>query len=226
MIKSYLYFLLFLPPFLNWTGPVRVNSTLNDHVDLYSILHLSEMGLTREAYEFAIKGYNRLKDEGRLENPNILTIADFSQPSKCKRLYVIDLSRKVLLFNTYVAHGRKTGSTYAKFFSNDPGSNKSSLGFYVTKEEITGSRVGISLVLDGIEKGINDNAMKREIIMHGADYATEGTIAKTGLLGRSFGCPALPPDMIEPIVETIKNGTCLFIYQYDPEYISTSALLN
>jgi hypothetical protein len=226
MLKYQLYLLVFLPLFMNWTGSVIVVKPAGDHPDFYTALHLQETGLTNETFQLAIKGYNKLKNEGRLRNPGILTIADFSQSSKCKRLYVIDLAHNVLLFNTYVAHGRNTGSMYARHFSNDPGSNKSSLGFYITKEEIMGSRVGISLVLDGVEKGFNDNAQKREIIMHGADYATENTILKTGRLGRSFGCPALPPDQINSVIETIKDGTCLFIYQHNDQYLCHSRLLN
>jgi hypothetical protein len=197
-----------------------------DQPDLFTALKLSEKGLSAEVFQFAIKGLKKLEAGGKLRNPGILTIADFSQSSKKKRLYVIDLVHKVLLFNTYVAHGRNTGEEYAQHFSNASGSYKSSLGFYVTKEEITGSRVGLSLILDGVEKGINDNALKREIVMHGAAYATENFICRTGRLGRSFGCPSLPPDQIKPVVETIREGTCLFIYFKDDQYIRHSALLN
>ena len=89
-----------------------------------------------------------------------------------------------------------------------------------------GSKVGLSLILKGIEKGFNDHAREREIIIHGADYATEDFIRKNGKLGRSFGCPSLPPDMIKPVAETIKDGTCLFIYKHDDNYISKSSVLN
>jgi hypothetical protein len=132
---------------------------------------------------------------------------------------------KVLLYNTYVAHGRNTGGEFARYFSNISGSYKSSLGFYITREKIMGSGVGLSLMLDGIEKGFNDLARQREIIMHGAEYATENFIKRTGRLGRSFGCPSVPPEMIKPVVETIKEGTCLFIYTRDDNYLSHSNLL-
>jgi hypothetical protein len=139
---------------------------------------------------------------------------------------VIDLLHKVLLFNTYVSHGRNSGDEFAKHFSNVSGSLESSLGFYITKEESSGATVGLSLILDGVEKGFNDNALKREIIIHGAAYATENFIRQTGRLGRSFGCPSLPPDQIKPVVEKIKDGTCLFIYHLDNYYIGHSKLLN
>ena len=131
-----------------------------------------------------------------------------------------------LLFNTYVTHGRKTGEEYAKTFSNVEGSLKSSLGFYITEHPVMGSHTGFSLVINGVEKGINDNAVKRAIIIHAADYATKGFIKKYGRLGRSLGCPALPPELNKPIIETIKEGTCLFIYNPDSKYIGSSSLLN
>jgi hypothetical protein len=189
-------------------------------------MNLSEKGLSEEVFQFALKGHFKLENEGKLKNSGILTIADLSQSSKNKRLYVIDLVHKALLFNTYVAHGKNTGDEFARYFSNVTGSYKSSLGFFITKEKILGASVGLSLILEGVERGYNDNALKREIIIHGADYATENFIRRTGRLGRSFGCPSLPPDLIKPVVETIKNGTCLFIYSKDTQYISHSALLN
>jgi hypothetical protein len=196
------------------------------NADVYSALNLAEKGLSNEVFQLALKGYRKLESIGKLQNPNILTIIDFSQSSKNKRLFVIDLKNKALLFNTYVAHGRNTGEEFARYFSNKAGSLKSSLGFYVTQNHILGASVGFSLLLDGVEKGINDNAVKREIIMHGAAYATESFIRKTGRLGRSFGCPSLPPELIKPVIETIEKGSCLFIYQRDDFYIHHSSLLN
>jgi hypothetical protein len=125
-----------------------------------------------------------------------------------------------------VAHGRKTGEEFAKYFSNEVGSLKTSLGFYVTEKPITGSHTGFSLMIAGVEKGINDLAAKREIIVHGAEYATENFVKKYGRLGRSFGCPVLPPEMVRKVIDQIKGGTCLFLYNPDNQYINTSSLLN
>lgn len=217
--------LLLVPVFGNSGSGSTITDTDARH-GLYADLNLSATGLSEEVFQLALKGYQKLESLGRLHNPDILTIVDFSQSSRNKRFYVIDLIRKVLLFNTYVAHGRNTGTEFADRFSNKPGSYQSSLGFYVTGDENTGSSVGLSLILEGLEKGFNDNAVKREIIIHGAEYATEDFIRKTGRLGRSFGCPSLPPDMIRPVVEKIKEGSCLFIYHKDKNYISSSSLLN
>lgn len=226
MIKQLFCLLIVFVPILNTAGPGNFSLTLEEKNNLYSILHLQEKGLSDEVFELALKGYSRLEAESKLKNTGIITIVDFSQSSKNKRLYVIDLKNRLLLFNTLVAHGRNTGGEYATHFSNAYGSYESSLGFYVTKQEIWGSKVGLSMVLDGMEEGFNDNAIKREIIMHGAEYATDDFIRKTGRLGRSYGCPSLPPELIKPVVETIKEGTCLFIYYPDQDYISQSKLLN
>jgi hypothetical protein len=211
---------------MNLAGSGKPVPVMDDLGALFTALNLSDKGLSSEVFQLALKGFRKLSTDGKLRNSGILTIVDFSQSSKKKRLYVIDLLHKVLLFNTYVAHGKNTGEEYATNFSNVTGSCKSSLGFYVTKEEIFGSSVGLSLILDGMEKGFNDNALRREIIIHGAAYATENFIKRTGRLGRSFGCPSLPPDLIKPVVKAIKEGTCLFIYHKDDQYISHSTLLN
>jgi hypothetical protein len=217
---------MILVPVMNRAGTDKIITETENPRDLFSFMNLSEKGLSSEVFQLALKGLRKLESIGKLRNAEILTIVDLSQSSKNKRFYVIDLLHKILLYNTYVAHGRNTGDEFAQHFSNQPGSCESSLGFYVTKEEISGSHTGLSLVLDGMEKGINDNALKREIIIHGAAYATESFIRKTGRLGRSFGCPSLPPDLIKPVVETIKDGTCLFIYHGDNQYIRHSSLLN
>jgi len=169
-----LSFLLIYPLFdrANYEEPFG----LEDENDVYSFLNLSQYGLSNEAYNLAIKGFNKLKESGKLLNTSILTIIDFSQSSNNKRMYVIDLYKKTLLFNTYVAHGRNTGGEFAERFSNVPGTLQSSLGFYITEKMAIGSKVGLSLILKGIEKGFNDKAREREIIIHGADYATEDFI--------------------------------------------------
>lgn len=199
---------------------------VDENEEVYSVLHLDDFGLSTEAFRFALRGFERLKKEGKLLNESVLTIIDFSQSSNKKRMYVIDLYKKALLFNTYVAHGKNTGDEFAEKFSNIPGTFQSSLGFYLTENMAIGSKVGLSLILKGLEKGFNDKAQDREIIIHGAEYATEEFIQKHGRLGRSYGCPSLPPDLIKPVAETIKNGTCLFIYKHDDNYLQKSTVLN
>ncbi len=198
------------------------NATLSN---LYASLNLSEKGLSQNAFNYAVKGFSYLKSKGKIINDNILTIVDFSLSSTKKRLFIIDLEKQEILFNTYVAHGQKTGEEFAKNFSNKPESYQSSPGFYITSDTYNGKN-GYSMHLLGQESGFNDKANERAIVMHGAPYVSEGFIKSRGFLGRSWGCPAVPENLNKPIIEKIKNGSCLFIYTNDDNYLSHSKILN
>lgn len=192
---------------------------------LYSKIQLNQFGLSQEAFEQGLAGYNKLLSAGRIKNDQVLTIADFSKPSGKKRLFVIDVKNARLLFHTYVAHGRNSGKELATSFSNDAESNKSSLGFFITGDTYNGKH-GFSLQLFGEEKGINDNAFTRAIVMHSAEYVSENVVRMQGYVGRSLGCPALPVELNKPIIETIKNGSCLFLYSNNSDYAIHSVILN
>ncbi|MBL0181955.1 MAG: murein L,D-transpeptidase catalytic domain family protein [Chitinophagaceae bacterium] len=191
---------------------------------LYDNLQLGEKGLSRQAFEYAMQGFEYLKQNGDIDNDDVISIVDFSLPSSAKRLFVIDRSNNKILYYTYVAHGHNSGLEYANQFSNQPESNKSSLGFYKTLSTYMGDN-GYSLRLEGLEKGINDNANRRDIVIHGAAYVSEGLIRTQGYIGRSWGCPALPEKLHKPIIDKIKNGSCLFIYAKDKAYQSKSRIL-
>jgi hypothetical protein len=191
---------------------------------VYDSLHLADAGLNREAFTCAQKGWQKLVSQGRISNSSVIAIVDFSQPSSHKRLYIIDMDNYRVLFNTLVAHGRNSGTEWASSFSNEPSSYKSSAGFYVTGNTYTGGN-GYSLKLTGVEKGINDNALERAIVVHGADYVSPSAIGTRGYIGRSFGCPAVPREYADGIINTIKNGACLFIYTPGGQYVSRSAIL-
>lgn len=191
----------------------------------YDSLHLDNMGLSKTAFTYAMKGFNYLLQQGKVAKDNIISIVDFSQPSSRKRLFVIDLNNFRVLYNTYVAHGVNSGKEYANQFSNTPESNKSSLGFYETKNTYLGGN-GYSLRLAGLERGINDNAEKRDIVIHGAGYVDEALIRSQGYIGRSWGCPALPEKLHKPIIDKIKNGSCLFIYSENNAYLKKSKIIN
>ncbi len=186
---------------------------------LYAQIELNGL-IPFDAFKSAYTGYKKLN---KGNNP-LLTLIDFSRPSTEKRMYVMDLSKKKILFISYVSHGRNSGGNYATSFSNCDGSHQSSLGFYRTVNTYDGGN-GYSLRLDGLEKGINDKAMQRAIVIHGADYCSEDMIRSTGRLGRSFGCPALPRELTRPIIDTIKGGSLLFIYADQPEYLVNSEIL-
>lgn len=189
---------------------------------VYDSLHLSLAGLSQQAFEFAKQGFNILMEEGKLLNDSIISIIDFSQPSNKKRLFVLDLKNYKVLFNTLVAHGRNTGREWASYFSNQGSSYMSSPGFYITRETYEGKN-GYSLKLEGMERGINDNAYSRGIVVHGAEYVSQDLANAQGYIGRSQGCPAVPIQASRPIINTIKEGTCLFIYH--PSYTSRSVVL-
>ena len=155
--------------------------------------------------------FERLPGFLPLASNKIITIIDFSLPSTARRLWTINLETGEVLFNTLVAHGRNTGQNIAEKFSNIPQSYQSSLGFFLTDQVYTGKH-GHSLRLKGLEKNINDKAWERAIVIHGADYVSESFIKAHGRLGRSHGCPAIPPEITEDFISAIKEGSLLFIY--------------
>lgn len=192
---------------------------------IYDSLNLENLGLKKEAFIYAYTGYKNLEEQEVFSKEGLITICDFSQSSRKKRLYIIDLNNYKLIMNTYVAHGRNSGEEYAKRFSNNLESHQSSLGFYKTKKTYIGGH-GLSLVLSGLENGFNDKAERRKIVIHGSAYACEDYLRRSEYLGRSFGCPAIPQNQAGKLITTIKNGTCLFIYHPNKTYLTGSKILN
>ena len=177
----------------------------------YNNLHSDKFALPKlESFAVALKGYYSLKEKGLIKK-DILTLIDFSLSSNTKRLWVIDLTTGNVLFHSLVAHGRNTGEEFASNFSNASESFKSSLGFYSTGEIYNGKH-GMSLRLDGLEKGVNDNARARGVVMHAADYVSNSFIKNNNRLGRSQGCPAVPAELSKEIISVIKDKSCFFIY--------------
>lgn len=191
---------------------------------LYDSLKLRTLGMNKQALLYAFKGQQALVDAGKVENSNILTVVDFSQTSDKKRFYIIDLENYKVLVNTYVAHGKNTGLQKAEKFSNRHESLQSSLGFYVTKGTYFGKH-GLSLKLAGVEKGFNDNAESRAVVVHGANYIGEHRLGAP-YMGRSFGCPAVPQELSGKVINIIKGGTTMFIYHPSQSYLQNSDLIN
>ncbi len=200
-------------------------SPKNPAEEIYKDLQFTDEKLNFEVFEKAFLGFQNLKKSGKLQpTARILSVCDFSLSSTRKRLWVIDLDEKKVLFNSLVAHGKGTGEEFAMNFSNTMDSHQSSLGFYVTEQTYNGDN-GYSMRLFGMDRGYNDAALERCIVMHGADYVSEKFIKSEKRLGRSWGCPAVPRDLAKPIINTIKNRTCLFIYYPDQNYLSSSQWL-
>lgn len=193
--------------------------------DIYEALKLNCIGLEREVFYKAFKGYTHLLYEGLVNNPNVLTIADFSQSSKNKRLYVIDLANRKVAFNTFVSHGKNSGSEMATSFSNLKDSYKSTMGFMLTDDTYKGS-CGYSLRFNGMEPGINDRIRNRDIILHGSRYVNEYKADEDGRVGNSLGCPAVPMSECGGIIDCIKGGTVYFIYTPDEFYNESSSIIN
>jgi hypothetical protein len=220
MQKIFLLLLLFLIPTNHLlVGGTEYVETSTDVHALYNETGLSEI-VNYRAFKQAFTGYSKIK--GRKKD--MLTLIDFTKPSTEKRLYVIDIKNRKLLFTSHVAHGRNSGDNYATSFSNKSGSYKSSLGFYLTENTYQGKN-GYSLILNGLEKNINDKARERAIVMHGASYANPAVIKSVGRLGRSLGCPALPEAVSKPIIDAIKGGSLLYIYANNTDYFAHSTIL-
>jgi hypothetical protein len=192
---------------------------------MYDAMKLKQFGLNKAAFDYALKGYEYLHERHQLNGSSILSICDFSQSSRRKRFFVIDMDKNKVLINTYVAHGRGSGSEYAKTFSNRPESHKSSLGFYKTEATYYGEH-GLALKIVGLEKGFNDRANSRNIVVHGSDYVGGDFLRSNKFSGRSYGCPAIPANQTKLVINTIKNGTCLFIYHPTKKYLTKSKILN
>lgn len=184
--------------------------------------HLNQKApqLNRRVLQLALNAYHKAAAKGAVHKP-ILTVIDYSLPSSKQRMWIFDLRRERLLFNTYVAHGQNSGMVVPNHFSNQSSSKATSLGTYVTKDTYFGSK-GISLNLQGLEKGFNDNAYNRRVVMHGAWYVEPSFIKQSGRAGRSWGCPSIAQSLAKPVINTLKGGSVLFAYYPDKNYLSHS----
>jgi hypothetical protein len=192
---------------------------------IYDEMDLEDSGLSRQAFQSAWTGYYKLRKKGLLRKSSVLSICDFSQSSSNQRLYVIDVRNRKVLYRTYVAHGINSGEEFANAFSNKMESCKSSLGFYITQKTYTGIN-GMSLRIEGVDKGFNDNAARRAIVIHGATYVSQRILRKYGVMGTTFGCPAIPSEMTTQIIPVVKNGSCFYIYYPSKKYMAHSQVLN
>lgn len=175
-----------------------------------------------ESFTKAFEGYEQLKKLGRVKN-EILTIIDFSLSSTQERMWVIDMTTQRVLLQSLVSHGMNSGTEFAKSFSNESNSFKSSLGFYLTGETYKGKH-GLSLKLDGQEYGINHKARERAVVVHGAEYVNKNLIKTQGYIGRSQGCPAVPTHLTKKLIDITKNKSVLYIHHPSRIYMNKSSL--
>ncbi|PHR46598.1 MAG: hypothetical protein COA32_10670 [Fluviicola sp.] len=186
---------------------------------------LNDTSLNVEAFRQGLHGFFELRAQEKISNEKFLTIVDFTQHSSKKRMYVIDMESFEIVYKSLCSHGKNTGGAEAKHFSNKVGSLQSSLGFYIAQEIYSG-KFDLAMRLDGLEY-CNYNARDRGIVVHGAKYANPEFMKKNdNVLGRSYGCPALPENQAENIITAIKGGSCFFIYAENKHYKKRSKILN
>jgi len=190
----------------------------------FEALAQASPGLDPGVLRRALRAAGCAERRGLLEDPDVLTVIDYTRPSTEPRLFVLDLAAPALLFEELVAHGRRTGENVARRFSNEPGSHQSSLGLFVTRGTYVG-RHGRSLRLLGLEPGVNDRALERAIVLHGAEYVSDSFAALHGRLGRSFGCPALPVEVAQRVIDVIRGGTPVVAWYPDRDWLTRSPFL-
>lgn len=199
----------------------KVNSWIQDET---KAITSQADNINPKALQLGLTAYLKASEQGLIDNDQVLTIVDYSKASSERRLWVIDVKNEKVLFNTWVAHGKNSGAATATSFSNQPSSLKSSLGVFVT-DEIYQGKHGTSLRMQGLEPGFNDNALKRDVVFHGAAYAS-GDVAKSrGMLGRSWGCPAVAENIIRPLINTIKHKSLVVAYYPDKTWLKKSTFL-
>jgi len=180
--------------------------------------------INQSVLKMSLSAYLQARHHG-LDTKQLLTIVDYTKPSTERRLWVVDLKRARVLFNTWVTHGKNSGTIKATSFSNEPGSLKSSLGVFLTTGAPYVGGNGYSLRLLGLEQGINDKAYERDIVVHGASYANHNVIKQYGFLGRSWGCLAVDEETVHPLINTIKDNTLIFVYYPDRNWLNHSSFL-
>lgn len=183
----------------------------------------SRTNIDKKVLRLSLTAYSNAQKRG-LSDKQLLTVIDYSKPATQKRLWVFDLKSGRTLFNTWVSHGKNSGGIKATSFSNSPGSLKSSIGVFVTDSSYIGKN-GYSLHLRGLERGVNDNAYRRSVVIHGAWYVNPATITRYGQIGRSWGCPAVSKDLAKSLINTIKNKTVVFAYYPDRSWLRQSKFL-
>lgn len=199
------------------------SAPVSPDTQLIALLRLAPR-LDPQALKSALTALRRLEATGQHVRNDVLTVIDYTKPSTERRLWVFDLVHTRVLFEELAAHGKNSGENLAVRFSNAPNSLMTSLGTFLTSQTYVGKH-GLSLRLEGLEKGINDNSMARAIVLHGADYVSEAIAKTKGRIGRSWGCPAVRPEISRRLIETLQGGSVVFAWYPDPGWLRTSRLV-
>lgn len=224
-MKRLLFALALAAAFAAIPAQAATRATLEPSDSLVSSLLQQAPGLRSNVLRLALDAASKAAEEGLVTRRNLLTVIDYSLPSTQPRLFVFDLAARKLLFRELVAHGRNSGDNTATHFSNDPGSLASSVGLFVTDQPYIGGN-GYSLRLKGLEEGVNDMAWSRMIVLHGAAYVSKAAINALGRLGRSWGCPAVRPEIAQKLIDKIRGGSAIFAYYPEKSWLSSSAFVH
>jgi L,D-transpeptidase catalytic domain len=206
-------------------GNLRVSAappTISPQAELSALLHLAP-ALSPKAIEAALLSLARLEASGTAVRKDVLAVIDYTKPSTERRFWVFDLIHRRVLFQELAAHGKNSGDRMAVKFSNAPNSLMSNIGVLLTRDTYVGKH-GLSLRLEGLEHGINDNCLSREIVIHAAAYVNEQVARAKGRIGRSWGCPAVRPEISRSLIETLQGGALVLAYYPDPVWLRTSTL--
>ncbi len=157
--------------------------------------------------------YQAYRDARRLgyDKKQVYSMVDFTRPSFKKRICTIDLANNKVLYRGLVANGIKSGLIHTRYFSNKMNSYESSLGLYTTGKTYYG-HFGYALRIHGLNKGLDSNAARRHVIVHGSKYVNNITIKEYGEIGPSGGCFALNKQFTRREINFIKGGTLIFAY--------------
>jgi hypothetical protein len=180
--------------------------------------------LAPQALEIALTALQRLQAAGAKVRTDVVTVIDYTKPSTERRLWVFDLAHSRVLFEELAAHGKNSGDLRAVRFSNTPNSLMTSLGAFLTGDTYIGQH-GLSLRLQGLEKGVNDNSMERALVIHAAAYVNDAIAKAKGRIGRSWGCPAVRPEISRSLIQTVQGGTLVLAYYPDKAWLQTSKLV-
>ena len=210
VLRNYILIIFIIISDTTIASSLLSRTDLVNNISIEKFNSLNHKDLSYEAYKAAIDGYRSYKTDGKIISDTI-AIIDYDLPSTKKRLFILDVPNNKIIYSSLVAHGKNSGGNVATVFSNINGSHKSSVGFFKTRETYVGKH-GMSLRLDGLEKGINDNARNRNIVIHKADYVSDEFITKYSRLGRSHGCPALPEKDYEKVFDLLSRNILLYIH--------------
>lgn len=159
---------------------------------------------TQPAAEALAQGLAALRQHARdIHKPGVWTLIDFDLPFTSPRLWILDARHdNAALAQSRVSHAWSSGMLYATQFSNVPDSNLSSLGSFVTAEHTYEGKFGHSLKVRGLERGINDLALRRGIIFHPDMNLTH-----------SLGCFMLPMTQARSLIDRIVGGTFVYVHR-------------